>query len=269
MKSSFLPPAKAAILLFLCTSGLVTSCDFSYSRNSSKTTETVSSIGSGYRKISSTVNGNSKSMESNQMFHFKDGEISNYTEGFILKLKEERDGVVCNAELVEQDGILKLEVKEDALIKAYYDNDIEWLDDFLQTVIVPESEHGMDLFTATFNQLNDAQSLKTSINNFDHEIPSSEVKVILEELQDIPTSLSRSQILETLLDKKLDDMSQVAVAESIFNQISMSSAKTSLVLKLIEGQELSQPCKEYLVDHIDMISMSSDREEVLMALVKK
>src|SRR5690606_3771594 len=108
MKSSFLPPAKATMLLFFFSSSLA-SCEFSYSGNSSKTTETVSSIGSGYRKISSTVNGNSKSMESNQMFHFKDGEISNYTEGFILKLKEERDGVVCNAELVEQDGVLKLE----------------------------------------------------------------------------------------------------------------------------------------------------------------
>lgn len=282
MRPSIPHPEKAAMLLFFFFTAILTSCNVGHSDgafnpvNAESLPEgakitSYSSVSfvkeqKGYKTITTLVNEDKKSVEANQPFHLESGVISNYEEGLVLKLKEERDGIICDAELIEEKGVLTLHVKKDALIKAFYENETEWLEDFFHTLLEPNVEKSTSLDITSFSQLDE---LLESVNVVDDTVFSSEIEMILKGLESISMSSSRVRILEALLDKELKQVGQVAVAESIFNQISMSSDRTSLILKLIDGQELSRECKEYIVDNIDMISMSSDREEVLMALVKK
>lgn len=271
MKFTFLSYKYFPLLLSLLISGILTSCDISYSKDSSESSKTVSwRLGDeSYKKITKSNNGNEKTLEANQGIQLKEGVISGYTPGLVVKLTENREGSECKAELKEVDGVLKLSVHNDDLIRAFYKDENDWLQDFL-SALGEGNKGGSALHATTLAHRNsEYRALLDSVKSIKGPFPSSELKGVLKSVENISLSSSRKEILSLILNKELEEGDHLVVAESIFRNISLSSDKTYLVLKLIKGQDISGAAREYIINNINELSLSSQREEVLMAILKK
>lgn len=273
MNLFFLHPTKATLLLSLLIIGILTSCDISYSKGTSESSKTVSwHVGDeGYKKITKSTDGNEKALEANQAIQLIGGVISGYKPGLVIKINETREGSTCKAELKEVDGVLKLFVQDGELIQVFYKDEEAWLQEFLLALSYDydKNSKGNSPALAGISRENEYEQLLDTIRSVGEPMSSSEVLLLLKGMESISMSSSRKEILDEMLSKELEPASHKAVAESIYQKISMSSDKSYLIIKLIKTQMLSGEAKEFIIKDINSISLSSQREEVLKALLKK